>query len=161
MKTELFQTLENLILPIVQDFNLELVDLEFKQEGKSWVVRIFIDKPSGVTLDDCVSVSREVEAVLEVEDPIRSSYRLEVSSPGLDRPLKKSSDFSRFSGKQVKIKTKELLDPDNRGHNRKTFTGVLLGIDEGRVKIKQTDSRNGIVAIPLSEIAQANLEIEF
>jgi ribosome maturation factor RimP len=137
-----------------------LVELDFKTEGRSWLVRIFIDKPGGVTLDDCVSVSREVEAVLEVEDPIKNAYRLEVSSPGLDRPLKKPADFIRFAGKSIKVKTRELIDPDGRGYARKTFTGCLVGIDGDLVKIEQTDRKGGFISIRLSDIAQANLEIE-
>jgi ribosome maturation factor RimP len=154
------QTLESLILPIIRDFGFELVELDFKTEGRSWLVRIFIDKPGGVTLDDCVSVSREVEAVLEVEDPIKNAYRLEVSSPGLDRPLKKPADFIRFAGKSIKVKTRELIDPDGRGYARKTFTGCLVGIDGDLVKIEQTDRKGGFISIRLSDIAQANLEIE-
>ncbi|MBW2450926.1 MAG: ribosome maturation factor RimP, partial [Deltaproteobacteria bacterium] len=145
---------------IIRDFGFELVELDFKTEGRSWLVRIFIDKPGGVTLDDCVSVSREVEAVLEVEDPIKNAYRLEVSSPGLDRPLKKPADFIRFAGKSIKVKTRELIDPDGRGYARKTFTGCLVGIDGDLVKIEQTDRKGGFISIRLSDIAQANLEIE-
>ncbi|MBW2519857.1 MAG: ribosome maturation factor RimP [Deltaproteobacteria bacterium] len=160
MDKAVHQTLESLILPIIGDFGFELVELDFKTEGRSWLVRIFIDKPGGVTLDDCVSVSREVEAVLEVEDPIKNAYRLEVSSPGLDRPLKKPADFIRFAGKSIKVKTRELIDPDGRGYARKTFTGCLVGIDGDLVKIEQTDRKGGFISIPLSDIAQANLEIE-
>ncbi|MBW2475749.1 MAG: ribosome maturation factor RimP [Deltaproteobacteria bacterium] len=160
MDKAVHQTLESLILPIIRDFGFELVELDFKTEGRSWLVRIFIDKPGGVTLDDCVSVSREVEAVLEVEDPIKNAYRLEVSSPGLDRPLKKPADFIRFAGKSIKVKTRELIDPDGRGYARKTFTGCLVGIDGDLVKIEQTDRKGGFISIRLSDIAQANLEIE-
>ncbi|MBW2503446.1 MAG: ribosome maturation factor RimP [Deltaproteobacteria bacterium] len=160
MDNAVHQTLESLILPIIRDFGFELVELDFKTEGRSWLVRIFIDKPGGVTLDDCVSVSREVEAVLEVEDPIKNAYRLEVSSPGLDRPLKKPADFIRFAGKSIKVKTRELIDPDGRGYARKTFTGCLVGIDGDLVKIEQTDRKGGFISIRLSDIAQANLEIE-
>ncbi|PLX85950.1 MAG: ribosome maturation factor [Desulfuromonas sp.] len=161
IKVDLQETLQQLVQPIVDDFGLELVELEFKPEGRSMALRIFIDKPGGVSLDDCVAVSREVGAILEVEDPIRCAYRLEVSSPGLDRPLKKVSDFEKFSGKLVKIKTNESLDPDQRGHARKTFTGTLLGCSDGLVRVEQTDKRGGVVAIPLAEIAKANLEIVF
>ena len=161
MPSDLKQAIEDLVAPIVEDFSLELVDLEFKPEGHGWAVRIFIDKPGGVTLDDCVAVSREVEAVLEVEDPIKSAYRLEVSSPGLDRPLKKAADFERFAGQKVKLKTITMMDPDERGHARKTFTGTLLGIKNGLVQIEQTDKKGGLVEIALDEVARANLEIEF
>ena len=141
--------------------SMELVDLEYKHEGRDWFLRIFIDKEGGVTLDDCADVSREVGAVLEVEELIRTAYRLEVSSPGIDRPLKKVKDFERFSGSLVKVKTYESLDPDQRGHARKTFVGTLLGIENGMVRIEQTDKKGGVVEFPLEGIAKANIEYEF
>jgi ribosome maturation factor RimP len=140
---------------------MELVDLEFKREGHSWFLRLFIDKPGGVTLDDCAEVSRDVSTLLEVDDPIASAYRLEVSSPGIDRPLKKPADFTRFAGQLVKIKTRSLLDPDERGHRRKTFVGELLGFDGSLVRLRQDDRRGGEIAIPLEEIDKAHLEPKF
>jgi ribosome maturation factor RimP len=150
-----------LVSPVLHDMSFELVDLEFKREGKNWLLRLFIDKPGGITLDDCVDVSREVGALLEVEDVIESSYRLEVSSPGLDRPLKKAQDYERFCGELVKIKTHEKLDPDNRGYERKTFVGKLLGYEDGRVRILQADKKGGEIILSLEDIAKANLEPEF
>lgn len=161
MATELLDRIEKLVMPIVADFGMELVELEFKREGRSWALCLFIDKPGGVTLDDCAEVSREVSAILEVEDPIESAYRLEVSSPGIDRPLKKPADFERFSGQLVKIKTRSLLDPDDRGHRRKTFVGELLGLDGEMVRLRQSDRRGGVIAIAMDEIAKANLEPVF
>lgn len=161
MSNELLQTIQGLVEPIIDDFKLELVELEFKREGRDWCLRLFIDKPGGVTLDDCVAVSREVEAILEVEDPIKSGYRLEVSSPGIDRPLKRPQDFERFAGQPIKLKTYELLDPDQRGHTRKTFAGTLLGLEGEAVRIEQTDKKGGVVAIPLDAIAKANLDPGF
>ncbi len=140
---------------------MELVDLEYKHEGRDWFLRIFIDKEGGVNLDDCAEASREIGAVLEVEDIVRTAYRLEVSSPGIDRPLKKVQDFERFAGSLVKVKTYESLDPDQRGHARKTFVGTLLGIEGGLVRIEQTDKKGGVVELPLEGIAKANLEYEF
>jgi ribosome maturation factor RimP len=150
-----------LLVPILDSMAVELVDLEFKREGRDWFLRLFIDKEGGVTLDDCAEVSREVDALLEVEDVIDAAYRLEVSSPGLDRPLKKSADYERFKGRLVKVKTFEKLDPDERGHSRKTFTGELLGLEAGRVRIRQLDTKGGVVEIPLEGIAKANLELDF
>ena len=161
MSTELLTTLEALVMPILTELGLELVDLEFKREGYSWFLRLFIDKPGGVTLDDCAEVSREVSAILEVEDPIEAPYRLEVSSPGIDRPLKSPADFGRFAGQLVKIKTRTLLDPDARGHQRKTFVGELRGLDGALVRLRQTDRRGGEISIPLDEIDRANLEPKF
>ena len=161
MATDLLTKIEALILPILSGFGMELVDLEYKREGRSSALRLFIDKPGGVTLDDCAVVSREVSAILEVEDPIESAYRLEVSSPGIDRPLKKPADYARFAGQLVKIKTRTLLDPDERGHRRKTFLGELLGLEDGVVRLRQTDRRGGEVAIAFEEIDKANLEPVF
>lgn len=150
-----------LIAPILEQMVLELVDLEFKHEGRDWVLRIFIDKEGGVTLDDCADLSREVGAVLEVEDVIEAAYRLEVSSPGLDRPLRRPQDYERFKGALVKVKTFEKLDPDGRGHERKTFVGRLVGLEDGQVTILQVDKKGGEVSFPLEGIAKANLEPEF
>jgi ribosome maturation factor RimP len=161
MSTELLTRIEALLLPILKDLGMELVDLEFKREGRSWALRLFIDKPGGVTLDDCAEVSREFSALLEVEDPIEAAYRLEVSSPGIDRPLKTPADFNRFAGQMVKVKTRTLIDPDERGHRRKTFLGELLGLADGMVRLRQTDRRGGEIAIPLTEIDKANLEPVF
>lgn len=147
--------------PVLGDMGLELVDLEFRREGHGWTLRFFIDKEGGVTLDDCADFSREIDTLLEVEDLIPSAYRLEVSSPGLDRPLKKEEDFRRFAGRLVKVKTREKLDPDGRGHQRKTFVGELLGMDNGIVRIRQTDSRGGEIALSYEGIDKANLELDF
>lgn len=157
----LLEQLTTIIEPILQGFGLELVDLEYRHEGRDWFLRIFIDKPGGVTLDDCAEASREVGAVLEVEDLIRTAYRLEVSSPGLDRPLKKFEDYRRFAGRLVKVKTFESLDPDQRGHARKTFSGILVGVEGDCVRIEQQDKKGGLVEIPFAGIAKGNLEFEF
>ncbi|MDO3376687.1 ribosome maturation factor RimP [Geoalkalibacter halelectricus] len=152
---------KELALPVLRDLGFELVDLEFKREGQGWVLRFFIDKPQGLTLDDCAAFSREISLVLDVEDFIHRAYHLEVSSPGLDRPLKSPEDFDRFRGERIKVKTFEKLDPDERNHPRKTFTGELLGLEEGRIRIKQLDKKGGVVAIPLEAVAKANLDPEF
>ncbi|WP_432822050.1 ribosome maturation factor RimP [Trichloromonas sp.] len=157
----LVEQITNIVVPILESMSMELVDLEYKHEGRDWFLRIFIDKEGGVNLDDCAEASREIGAVLEVEDIVRTAYRLEVSSPGIDRPLKKVQDFERFAGSLVKVKTYESLDPDQRGHARKTFVGTLLGIEGGLVRIEQTDKKGGVVELPLEGIAKANLEYEF
>ncbi len=153
--------IQELATPILDAMKLELVDLEFKREGRDWFLRLFIDKEGGVTLDDCADFSRELGAVLEIEDVIETSYRLEVSSPGLDRPLKKPQDYERYKGRLIKIKTYEKLDPDGRGYERKTFEGQLLGLEAGRVKILQMDKKGGTIEVAFDGIAKANLEIEF
>ncbi len=153
--------LADLITPVLDDLGLELVDLEYKREGRDLFLRIFIDKTGGVNLDDCAGLSREVSALLEVENIITDAYRLEVSSPGMDRPLKRPADFDRFIGERVKIKSKESIDPDGRGHNRKTFVGELLGLKEGRVSIRQLDKQGGEIEILLTDLDQARLDPEF
>jgi len=161
MQDTLLTQIETLVMPILDDLGFELVDLQLLNEGSQRALRIFIDKPGGITLDDCVEVSREVSAILEVEDPIKSAYRLEVSSPGLDRPLKKPADYERFAGRKIKLKTRQLLDPDQRGHSRKTFVGTLLGLEAGQVRLELNDKRGGLAVIALDEIEKANLEEEF
>ena len=161
MREEILTQVESLVMPILDDLGFELVDLQYKQEGSQWALCIFIDKPGGVVLDDCATVSREVGAILEIEDPIKSSYRLEVSSPGLDRPLKKPADFERFAGQKIKLKTLALLDPDQRGHTRKTFAGTLLGLEGDQVRLELDDKQGGLAVIPLAGIEKANLEENF
>jgi ribosome maturation factor RimP len=161
MHEETLTQIETLVMPILDDLGYELVDLQQTQEGHKSALCIFIDKPGGITLDDCVAVSREVSAILEIEDPIKKAYRLEVSSPGLDRPLKKPADFERFAGQKIKLKTLHLIDPDERGHTRKTFVGTLLGLEEEQVRLELSDKRGGMAVIPLAEIDKANLEEEF
>jgi ribosome maturation factor RimP len=157
----LLEQVTALVDPVLRSMSMELVDVEYTHEGRDWFLRFFIDKEGGVTLDDCADASREMGALLEVENLVRTAYRLEVSSPGIDRPLKKIEDFVRFSGKLVKIKTFAGLDPDQRGHNRKTFVGMLLGVEDGLIRIEQTDKKGGVVAFPFEGIAKANLEYEF
>ncbi len=161
MQQDSLTKIEALVMPILDDLGYELVDLQMQQDGRQLALRIFIDKPGGIILDNCVAVSREVSAILEIEDPIRSAYRLEVSSPGLDRPLKKPADFERFAGQKIKLKTLRLLDPDQRGNTRKTFVGTLLGLEGDNVRLEQSDKPGGLALIPLVEIEKTNLEEEF
>ena len=150
-----------LITPILEDLGFELVDLENKREGRDLFLRIFVDKEDGVNLDDCAAISREVGALLEVENTIADAYRLEVSSAGMDRVLKRPADFERFAGERVKVKSKDAIDPDGRGHNRKTFIGELVGFKEGSVCIRQLDKQGGEIEILLSDLDQARLDPQF
>ena len=161
MYQSLLEELTELVKPILDDLGFELVDLEYIREGRDLFLRVFIDKQGGVKLDDCASVSREIGALLEVEDVVDDAYRLEVSSPGIDRPLKRPADFERFAGERVKVKTKDSMDPDGRGHTRKTFSGELVGFKEGRVCIRQLDKKGGEVEIPLTDLVQARLDPVF
>lgn len=144
--------------PLLASLGMELVEVEYRREGREMVLRLFIDREGGVNLDDCASVSRELSALLDVEDFIQGHYNLEVSSPGLNRPLKKESDYCRYQGRLVKVRTFELL-ADDAGNRRKTFTGELLGLEEGVVRLRLTEGQTA--GIPLDKIAKANLEFEF
>lgn len=161
MHADMQVEIETLVMPILDDLGFELVDFQLRNEGRQLALCIFIDKPGGITLDNCAEVSRDVAAILEIEDLIKSSYRIEISSPGLDRPLKKPADFDRFAGQKIKLKTLRSLDPDQRGHSRKTFVGTLLGLEADQVRLEQSDKRGGLVVIPLTEIEKTNLEEEF
>lgn len=158
---QLLERIEELILPILEDLGLELVDMEYQRENQGWVLRFFLDKEGGINLDECAGASREIAALLDVEDLVDTAYQLEVSSPGLDRPLKKLADFQRFSGSKAKIKTTLSCDPDERGHKRKTFVGELQGVEMEKILLLQTDKKGGQVAFTLDQIEKANLEIEF
>lgn len=137
---------------VLADQNMELVDLEYRREGQGWVLRLFIDKEGGITLDDCARMSQEIGTVLDVEDFIGTPYSLEVSSPGLNRPLKNEKDFIKYRDRLIKVKTFDPID------NRRNFKGKLREISDGRIAM-EIDGR--VVTIPLANVAKANLEIEF
>ena len=115
--------------PKAEELGLELIDCEYKKEGGRRVLRIYIDKKGGVGLDDCEAVSRSVEPVLDSEDFIDEAYTFEVSSPGLDRPLKTDRDFERYQGEDVEVGLYAAMD------GKKKFTGKLLGRKDGIVSI--------------------------
>jgi len=115
---------ESFTRPVVDDMGLELVEVQFRRQGGSWLLQLFIDREGGVTVDDCASLSRQVSAYLEVEDIIEHAYTLEVSSPGAERPLKKNEDFLRFSGRKARIKLRDPLD------GQRVFVGLLAGLKE-------------------------------
>lgn len=134
------------------DHGVELVHAEVAGPDGSPTVRIFIDRPGGVTHQDCSGVSHYVGTVLEVEDFIHSAYTLEVSSPGLERGLYKSADYERFAGRAAKIKARNLIN------GQRNFRGRIVAVDDAEVVFD--DQTNGRVRIPLSDIAKANLEID-
>jgi len=145
--------IRQLLDPILASLGLTLWDLEFQRQGPKWLLRIYIDRESGVTLNDCESVSRDLSAALDVEDIITHAYSLEVSSPGLDRTLTKPEHFSRFSGSTVKIKIYQPID------GQKVFRGKLLGIsDTGIVRVEITAGT--IMEFALGTITKAHLEVE-
>lgn len=139
--------LRKLVEPAITALGYELVGVEFSQ-GKTGVLRIYIDSDEGIGVDDCSAVSHQVSGILEVEDPIRGQYSLEVSSPGLDRPLFQASDFDRFAGHQVTLR---LLAPVD---GQRKFKGILGGLRDGQVVIEM-DKEELVVA--LDEIDQARL----
>lgn len=122
--------------PIAKRHSFELVDVEFLKEGSNWYLRIYIDKSGGITIDDCQVVSEEISDILDKEDPIPQSYFLEVSSPGLDRPLKKDSDFEKFKGEMVEVKVFKPID------GKKVFEGELLGYKDNIITIKKDGKEN-------------------
>jgi ribosome maturation factor RimP len=149
---ELRNTLKGLIDPVVRAAGVELYDLEVGRMKGKILLRVYIDREGGVTIDDCEAVSREIEAMLDVEDPIPMSYVLEVSSPGLDRPLKKPKDFKRFSGKKVRLVTREPIEKQN------FFVGEIeLATDDTVVLLLPRDRK---IAIPYDNISRARLEVE-
>lgn len=141
--------LHTLLEQTVTQVGYELVDLEISSRGK--LLRLFIDKPGGVNIDDCALVSEQVSHVLAVEHDVDYD-RLEVSSPGLDRVLKKESDFTRFAGNKVQLKLRMPVE------GRKNFTGILRGIDQGMV---QVETEAGMQGFALSNIDKARLSPEF
>jgi len=146
-------TIESLIRPAVTGLGFELYDLVFVKEGSNWYLRVFIDKPGGVTIDDCEAASRAVENELDKKDPIEQSYILEVSSPGIDRPLKKDADYERYKDSVVDVK---LYKPLGR---RKEYTGRLEGLQDGSIVI--TDSSGNILRFPKSDVALCRLAVVF
>jgi len=157
-KVDAAERITEIVEGIVAPLGMGLVDLEYRREGRDMVVRLFLEKEGGITLDDCSSVSRELSDILDVEDFMPEHYTLEVSSPGICRPLKKLADYERFAGHLVKIKTFETI-ADEAGNKRKTFVGTLTGVEGGVVNIHLTEGQNA--AIPLEKVAKANLEYEF
>ncbi len=152
------QRIKELVAPIIESQNLELVEVEFKHEGQVQYLRIFIDTPDGVTIDDCQKISRECEAILDIESIIQTQYVLEVSSPGLNRPLKTQRDYERFQGRLVKLKTFRPV------HGQRKFLGRLQGLrkeagepsSETVILLKDDEE----IHIPFELIASARLEIE-
>jgi ribosome maturation factor RimP len=156
-KIGMVEQIRAVALPLLDSLGIELVELEYRKEGHGMVLRLYIDKPGGIMLDDCAAVSRELSELLDVEDILDANYNLEVSSPGLCRPLTKPADYERYAGRLVKIRTFELL-ADDAGNKRKTFLGELLGLADGIVSIKLNEGQSA--AVPLDKIAKANLEFE-
>ncbi len=141
-----------LLEPLVESLGYELVCLELQGSGSNALLRLYIDGPQGIGLEDCERVSREVSATMDVADPISSSYRLEVSSPGLDRPLAKPEHFQRFVGRQAKVQMRVPLD------GRRRFAGRLLGLEQNEIVIEVDGSS---FRLPLEQVEKARLVPEY
>ncbi len=147
------KSVEELSDPLLNSCDMELVDIEYRKEGKGKVLRVYIDKAAGgVTVDDCANISRELGLILDVNDVVPGGYTLEVSSPGLKRVLKKIEDFKRFKGSFVSVKTEELIN------DRKTFKGTL---DDCLLDHIVVEMDGTLHEIPFGLIKKANLEINF
>jgi ribosome maturation factor RimP len=142
--------IEKIILPVIENSGMELVDIEWGPKNGSWNLCVYIDKEEGIYIDDCELISREVSDLLDMADIISHRYTLEVSSPGLERPLKKREDFQRFRDNPIKVKTLEALD------GQRKFRGLLLGINE-EDKIILENENGTETEIPLAGVAKANL----
>lgn len=140
--------LRTLLEPSVRALGFELVDSELAGSGRNAVLRVYIDGPHGVTVDDCAQVSRQLSAILDVEDPFPERYVLEVSSPGLDRPLVRHEDFERFVGESVKVRMRMLLE------GRRNFKGRLIGVSPDHV-VLEIDGKT--VNLDFSGIEKARL----
>lgn len=164
-KESVAEKARQLLEPVLMRDGFELVEVEWLREGKLWVLRLFVDRPVGVTVDDCQAVSRAIEPILDAEDFVKPAYNLEVSSPGLNRPLRKPQDFQRFSGQRAHVKTYGPVEGlttapqgDAVAGPRKNWTGILRGFRDGAVEI-EVDGH--LHRIPHDQIAKANLEYDF
>ncbi len=147
-KTSMDQRLASIVAPVIEDMGFELVRIRL-QGGNTPLLQIMAERPEGgIEVDECAQISTAVSAVLDVEDPIIDAYTLEVSSPGIDRPLTRIKDFETFEGYEAKLETQELID------GRKRFKGVLAGVEDGEVLINITE---GTVGLQFDWLADAKL----
>ena len=147
------QKTEEILLPIVEEYGFELVDVEYVKEGGTWYLRAYIDKEGGISIDDCEKVSRRLSDILDEKDYIDDTYIMEVSSPGLGRPLKKEKDFKRSLGKEVDIRTYRMID------KQKEFTGILKDYDKDTVTIELDDET--LKTFEKGDIALIRLAFDF
>ena len=147
------QKSEEILLPIIEEYGFELVDVEYVKEGGTWYLRTYIDKEGGISIDDCEKVSRRLSDILDEKDYIDDTYIMEVSSPGLGRPLKKEKDFKRSLGKEVDIRTYRMID------KQKEFTGILKDYDKDTVTIELDDET--LKTFEKGDIALIRLAFDF
>ncbi len=151
-RTQIVAEVENLVSPIISENGFELVDVEYVKEGANWYLRIYADKTGGITIDDCVLISRALEVKLDEKDFIEDAYILEVSSPGLGRPLKKDKDFKRSLGEKVECKLYKAIN------KQKEFEGILKDFSDDMVMI---ETEEGTVSFDRKDIAMIRLAIDF
>ena len=147
------QKTEAILIPIMEELGFELVDVEYVKEGSTWYLRTYIDKPGGISIDDCEVVSRRLSDILDEKDYIDEAYIMEVSSPGLGRPLKKEKDFKRSLGEEVEIRTYRMVN------KQKEFTGILTAYDETTVTIELEDGT--LKTFEKGDIALIRLAFDF
>ena len=152
-RTEIVARTEELAAPIIDENDFELVDVEYVKEGANWYLRVYADKEGGITIDDCVLISRALEEKLDEEDFIKDPYILEVSSPGLGRPLKKEKDFARSIGKDVEVRLYKALNKS------KEYTGALEAYDKESVTLKMEDGSQ--MTFQRADIALIRLALDF
>lgn len=138
--------------PVVNGMGYELVEIEYLPNPKFGVLRLYIDKEAGIQVDDCSAVSHQISALIDVEDPLPGKYNLEISSPGMDRPLRKIEDFERFTGEIAQVKTATPLD------GQRNFKGRLAGTEDGALLLECDDKP---VRLPMSSIDKARLVPDF
>ena len=156
MASKIAEKVRELIEPVLNSLQIELVELKYVKEGKNWVLKIFIDSPHGVDLDMCTMVSERVSDILDEADPISDAYFLEVSSPGAERPLNGPDDYKKAVGKNVRMTTYESIN------GKSVFEGVLESVEEDHVTVNIKDKTKVIsVEIPVKLIASARLAIVF
>lgn len=161
MKLQVAEKAWEIAEPILRNEGLELIDVEYLREGGRWILRLYIDKPGsdekgkGVDLEDCQRATRSVETALDVEDLVPHEYALEVSSPGIERPLTRPAHFERFVGRRVNVKTfGPMFEPP-----RKSFTGTLVSFADDTVEVEVEGA--GRFKIPRKDIAKANLQADW
>jgi ribosome maturation factor RimP len=153
VKKKIEEIVRELTLPITDNYQFEIVDIEFKKEGPNWYLRLFVDKPEGINLEDCQLISDSLSEILDEVDPIEQSYILEVSSPGLDRPLKTPEDYEKYKGHKVEIK---LYAPYN---GQKKYTGKLIGLLDNIINLEVNNKER--IEIPLNAASSVRLFVEF
>ncbi|WP_077358220.1 ribosome maturation factor RimP [Virgibacillus halodenitrificans] len=156
MSSQVIKTTEELLHPILEHKGLELVDIEYVKEGKNWFLRIYIDKHGGIDITECGDVSEELSEKLDQQDPIKEAYFLEVSSPGVERPLKTKDDFSNNLNKNIYVKLYEPVEGEKEYEGiLKDFTNNILTLE---IKVK---TRSKQIEIPYDKIAKARIAVTF